>query len=243
MILKQKSQLLYFLIFFLLSIQINGQEKESTDELMPWDERSEIDYRSPPYEKIENFKKNPSYNYNRHPENNGFFRRLWNMLMEKLISKIEVNRWTQYAVLILLILGFVYVILKFLNIPVTGLFSFSGKEDPSAQLELFDKENNTNEEELKRLYQLYFNNGAYREAVRILYLIYLKKLEKNNLIKIRYWKTNREYYKEIKNQKDQNIFQSLSKMYEYVWYGQYDLPIKQFKKIEQRYYEGWLHLN
>lgn len=61
----------------------------------------------------------------------------------------------------------------------------------------------------------------YRLAIRWHYLEMLYELDKKQLIVFSPHKTNIDYRYELKDQKTQSAFFSLSRIYDYVWYGQF----------------------
>lgn len=66
------------------------------------------------------------------------------------------------------------------------------------------------------------NNDA-RLAVRYSYMWLLQMLQQKNLIQYSADKTNYEYYRELAETSYRQPFKSLSRQYEYTWYGKYEL--------------------
>jgi hypothetical protein len=63
----------------------------------------------------------------------------------------------------------------------------------------------------------------YRLAIRYMYLKALKELSSNNIISWHFEKTNNDYYNEIKDPLLKDNFKKVSYLYDYVWYGEFDL--------------------
>ena len=76
-------------------------------------------------------------------------------------------------------------------------------------------------------------SGNYRLAVRYLYLQSLKRLSEKKFIEININKTNYEYVTEVRKHKFANEFASLTRQYEYVWYGEYPVDEKLFEQIQK----------
>lgn len=72
----------------------------------------------------------------------------------------------------------------------------------------------------------------YRRAVRILFLKSLKELTDKKIILWEENKTNRDYFYEIKSLKIQNHFDSISNVFDYVWYGEIELTAEKFNQIQ-----------
>jgi hypothetical protein len=221
----------WFLWAFLSAVALGAQPSV---ESIPWDDHGQIQYREAPSERIEAFKNNPDYRYDKDGERPGWFSRLLDMLLNLLFQQVENNHWFRYVLLGLLILAFTFFILRLLNVPIVSFISFSRSERSA---EMFDgmPADLSSDTVLEDLLTLYRNNGAYREAVRILYLIYLKRLDRKGIIRLREFKTNREYAREIRDALMRDKFSSLVKMYDYVWFGQFNPKEEQYKKIEMAF--------
>ncbi|MEM7187276.1 MAG: DUF4129 domain-containing protein [Bacteroidota bacterium] len=72
----------------------------------------------------------------------------------------------------------------------------------------------------------------YRLAVRYLFLKALKQLSFRNLIAWHYDKTNLDYYHEIEHPELKERFKKLSYLYDYVWYGEFDLDATGFENAQ-----------
>lgn len=86
---------------------------------------------------------------------------------------------------------------------------------------------------------LKFND--FRTAVRWHYLKILFLLDKKQLIVFAPFKTNIDYTYELKNDTYKTSYKKLSRIYEYIWYGQFDINqssytdnANEFKNFEQQ---------
>ena len=77
----------------------------------------------------------------------------------------------------------------------------------------------------------------YRKAVRLHFLKLLKELTDNNLIKWQIDKTNNDYSIELAKGKYSSKFKELALMYEYVWYGDFQLDESNFKSTIEKFKE------
>jgi hypothetical protein len=73
----------------------------------------------------------------------------------------------------------------------------------------------------------------YRLAVRLLYLRSLKQLSDNGLIQWQPEKTNSVYVYELNNPSVRQSFVSLTRQFEYVWYGGFNIDGAAFGNINQ----------
>lgn len=74
-------------------------------------------------------------------------------------------------------------------------------------------------------------NKDYRLAVRYYFLFVLKRLSETELISYGPDKTNTDYSKEIK-QEYAPLFKKVSRLYEYIWYGNFNVSESDFLKAK-----------
>lgn len=77
--------------------------------------------------------------------------------------------------------------------------------------------------------------GNYRGAVRYMYLKTLKFLSENDLITLHSKSTNQEYVQQMYKHSDGVQFRQLTRIYEYVWYGEFIPTETQFEKIRTNF--------
>jgi hypothetical protein len=75
--------------------------------------------------------------------------------------------------------------------------------------------------------------GDLRLAVRYYFLAYLKELTIEKHIEFHKDKSNREYRYEIQEQKTRDEFDVLSRVFDYCWYGDFEISQEQFYKVDQ----------
>jgi len=73
--------------------------------------------------------------------------------------------------------------------------------------------------------------GNYRVATRLLFLRLLRSMSERNIIQYGVDKTNMDYLFELNNTKYFKAFAQVSRNYEYVWYGNFDIKQDQFMHI------------
>jgi len=75
----------------------------------------------------------------------------------------------------------------------------------------------------------------FRRAIRLHFLKLLKELTDKNLIAWKIDKTNNDYSIELVNSKYSSSFKELILLYEYVWYGSFELDETNFKTIIEKF--------
>jgi hypothetical protein len=78
-------------------------------------------------------------------------------------------------------------------------------------------------------------NKDYRKAIRLHFLKLLKELTDKNLIKWQIDKTNNDYTIELAKSKYSNQFNELALLYEYIWYGDFELNEESFKSTVSKF--------
>lgn len=79
------------------------------------------------------------------------------------------------------------------------------------------------------------SKNDYRKAVRLHFLKLLKELTNRNLISWQIDKTNNDYSIELSNSKFSKQFQELALIYEYIWYGDFQLDETNFKNTIDKF--------
>lgn len=78
-------------------------------------------------------------------------------------------------------------------------------------------------------------SGDFRSAIRYQFLFTLKKLSDKKLISWNPEKTNKDYVAEFKALHLKNDFLNLSYIFEYVWYGEFDIDEQNYLKFKSQY--------
>lgn len=93
--------------------------------------------------------------------------------------------------------------------------------------------------DLQKLIEEAVQNGQFRLAVRYYFLKSLKELDRAGLISYQYQKTDEDYSSEILQENLRNQFRKISRLYEYVWYGDFKVSEGDFRLAEK----GFIQMN
>lgn len=77
--------------------------------------------------------------------------------------------------------------------------------------------------------------GDYRSAIRYHFLFVLKKLSDKNLIDWNPEKTNKDYRNELVKYPLGKVFDELSRIFDYVWYGEFQVNVHNYQRLKQPY--------
>ena len=201
---------------------------------------SAVKARPAPMKKIEEFRRDPAFRYDRKEEP---LLSLWDYIIAWLREKLRpfhrdvdgetVWRVLEYTVYLVVAAAVLLVIVKLIGADPRGLF-FSPKKKRAAP----DDGTDIEQVDFDRLIAASLERRDYRAVVRLLYRKALKELSARGLIRWRIDKTNRDYLAELSQSPLRVEFTELTRIFECIWYGSFDLPADTFAAVRERY-EGF----
>jgi hypothetical protein len=151
----------------------------------------------------------------------------WDKLFMFLATS-PAMKWIGY-----IILGIIIILIIYQVAVVNNFFAFSGSKRKR------NKENEGEEEltviDLDEKIREAVAVNEYRTAIRYLYLKTLAVLNENNAIKLHAKATNNDYLQQMRGNTKYNDFALLTRIYEYVWYGEFQPAVQQFEKIHTNF--------
>ncbi len=219
---------LYILIFLLVWFSAVSQPTDSIN----YDINSNVEIRTS--ENINDYLKDDYYKYdNEAAEATESIRQKFWSWVYKFFRFVESGgKPVSYAFYAILIVILIVAITKLLGIRYQSLF-FKGSKVAKPDFEIFDEDIhgiNFDKEINEAVKQ-----ENYRKAVRFLYIKFLKVLVDNELIEWEINKTNKDYRKEMNKTKFFSLFKYLTLVYEYVWYGEFEINKTQYNNYLKDY--------
>lgn len=200
-----------------------------------------------PIERREYDNLNDRYNgeefiYERTIENSGWWSRFKQWLSDffkdlfNFNSDAQASDFTDVALKIFYVVIFLLVVFFIVKAIINkeGHWVF-GKSSDKSIIPVTDIENNIYEADFKSLIASAENDNNYRLAVRYYYLWLLKTLSEAEIIDYDVEKTNSDYYLEIDNNSTKEEFSYTSYLYNYIWYGEFDIDDHQFQKAKDAF--------
>ena len=127
----------------------------------------------------------------------------------------------------------IYLIVKaIMNGEGTWVF---GKSSDKKVINYEEIEKNIHLVDFEKLIKETLKNGENRLAIRYYYLWLLKIMSAKQLIEWDVEKTNSDYLYEIKNSAIQSQFEYVSYLYNYIWYGEFELDEVTFVKAKKAF--------
>ncbi len=139
-----------------------------------------------------------------------------------------VGTVVSYLLIALGVAAIVFLILKLAGIdPIKAIRGKSA----SAALPYDEYSENIHEIDMDDELEKAINVRNYRLAVRLLYLKSLKQLNDAGLIKWEPNKTNNQYSLELQDFDQRLAFNTLTRQFEYIWYGEFNIDADVFGRI------------
>ena len=220
---------IHILLLFLLSGFCSSAQNQDS---INYDLNSYLNVRSS--DRISEFLNDDDFNYNRSeikaPKSS----------MEKFLSWLAdffrfIDRGgkpVSYVFYALLFGVLLYVIFKLFGINYQTLFIRSSKIK-SPETVIFDEDIHVID--FNRIIKDAELNQNYRVAIRYLYIQFLKTLSDKELIEWEINKTNKDYRREMKRTKYFKRFKSLTYVYEYVWYGEFQINETRYRNFKENF--------
>lgn len=196
---------------------------------------SEIATRKFNAQAITDYSKQKAFTYDDvAPKTLSLWDRFW-LWIRRLIAELLGGK-TSGTIIKYVLIAAVIAIVVFVAIKLIGLNYniLTGKSKP---VEVPFEENLENIHEIdfdEQLNAALLSNN-YRLVVRLLYLKTLKQLTDKQLINWQPEKTNQAYVLELASQPYQQEFKSLTKQFEYIWYGEFYIDKNTFEPIHQSF--------
>ena len=231
---------LFYIVFF-SSISFFAQQ----DSLVIQYDKAKIEQLKFDKDAIEKYKNDKEFNYQDVKQEEGFFQRAWNWFtrilrrffewlfgVEKATGALEAF----LSIVPYLILAVVlYFLLKFfLKVDSKSL---ELKQTEKATISLTEEEKLIKNEDINKLIANAIANKNYRLATRYYYVSILQKLTKLDLIDWQQEKTNEDYIKEINKENIKDKFIKSTLLYDFVWYGNFEINELEFIKAQSEFNE------
>lgn len=134
-----------------------------------------------------------------------------------------------YAVIFLVVI----IILIRVILKKEGRWIF-GKSQ-SQNIPFYQVEQNIHEVDFTALIDDAVKSANYRLAIRYYYLWLLKEMNDAQLINYDVEKTNNDYHRELKDQDLKTRFNYTAYLYNYIWYGSFEIKQQQFENASRSY--------
>ncbi|WP_031428348.1 DUF4129 domain-containing protein [Flavimarina sp. Hel_I_48] len=167
---------------------------------------------------------------------NNWLNELWHSFLRWILNEREATGILAFLIRALpyLIVAGVLVFLVWLFIKVDMSGSPLLGSTPN-QVILNSEEELLKHDDLQQLIDNATNNNNYRLAIRYYYLLVLQNLSKKELITWEVQKTNKDYVYELQDSKLRSQFSKITRIYDFIWYGSFEVNESAFAKAQQEF--------
>ena len=218
--------------FSLESIQV----KQTLIDSIPSDDSS---LKKRQFEDLKDTYQGDDFVYERTVENSGWWTRFKQWLSDLIRDLFNLSSAGQASIAadialkiggVIIFLLVIYFIFKAV-MNNEGKWVF-GKSSDKNIIPITDIENNIYATDFRQLIAEAEKDNNYRLAIRYYYLWLLKGLTNAEIIEYDVEKTNSDYFNEITSKSIAEEFSYTSYLYNYIWYGEFDVNEQQFSKAK-----------
>lgn len=194
-------------------------------------------------ETLEKFKQDPGFDYTEATAEDNwwtkfkrYIRLQWNRFMNWLFGDYEAPLLLAIFLDILpyLLLGLLLVFLLYLIAKINPGSYFFG--DPAkAEIHFDEEEKIIRTRDIKKLIEKALSKENYRLAVRYHFLYVLQQLSRQELVIYDSAKTDEEYVQEIEDPALKVQFKRVNRIYDFVWYGNFETTAENYLKIKNEF--------
>ncbi|SEM02762.1 protein of unknown function [Maribacter orientalis] len=133
----------------------------------------------------------------------------------------------------LLLAILVFILIKFfINVNARALIY---NQKAESLVTLSEEEHIIKNEDIQMLIQEALEHKNYRLAIRYYYLLTLRLMNQKEIIVWELQKTNADYYREIEKIDLKKPFANITRLYEYIWYGDFPIDENKYLKAEANF--------
>ncbi len=184
----------------------------------------------------------PDYDYATVKPHKSFWQKLMervDRLLRRIFGEVNPQENSEFTanllrVVAVVIIAFVlYFLIRFL-MGKEGNFFFSRK-NKKINLPNADLRENIHEIDFPKSISGFERSHDFRSAIRYHFLFVLKKLSDKKQIAWHPEKTNQDYFSELKNEAAKDQFAELVYVFDYVWYGEFEISEEQYLGFARKF--------
>ena len=220
----------------LLFIVLQNVTTAQINNTLKYDKNGKINVRTS--EKIQKFLNDDFYLYDTEPSVSpeSFWQRIWSWI-NKIIFEFfyllnkggNIVSFIFYGLILALL---IFIILKLIGVSPHRIF-LRTKKIKVPDIPVYDED--INALDFNKIISEAIEKEDYRKAVRFLYIKFLKILSDTEYIEWKPEKTNKDYNKEMRNTKLYKNFMNLTRIYDYVWYGEFKIKALFFNSVNKEF--------
>ncbi len=224
-----------FLCLTLLSKAYGANEELHVKKIISYDS-AVVKVRPIPPEELNKLLEDSDYSYNKVSKAP---KTIFEKIIQWLVMKLAQLTYTKAGKTSLGIIEYVLIacaigLVIFLLLKNNIRWLFYGKS-ASAPLDFTESIEDIHEINFEQRIADEVSKRDFRKAIRLHFLKVIKELSEQKLINWQLDKTNTDYSRELRNSKYSKEFEELSRLYEYIWYGDFKLDETDFITVIQKF--------
>lgn len=215
-----------------MCINLFGQS-DSIATTRPVHIQEKVNIRIPDKSKIEEYKKDARFQYKKEERGLSWWDRILlaiNNFINNLLGTVAKSGMLSIVVLLIIVVVICLIVLKLIGVDYRTLLG--KKELDKSDIDIYTE--NVHEMNFDALISNALKNKNYRLAVRFLYLKNLKQMSDKDIIEWSSHKTNYSYQYEIQDPLLRSKFLETTLIFDYVWYGEFELDESKFTEVDSR---------
>ena len=230
---------LIVLFFYSVLVFSATSQQDSRSKLLKYDNTT-VEIKKISRSNLQEFRDNPKFDYEIIKAKNSWWNDLKNWVYNILIRILEWLFGIQEAtgffsvffkiVPYILLAILIYILIRFFyKVNFQTIFHSTKNSDI---VSLSGEEHIIKNKNIQQLVQNALQNKDYRLAIRYYYLLILQLMGDKEHIVWELQKTNDDYLNELKKQELKQPFSTITRLYDYIWYGGFSIDKAKYLKVE-----------
>jgi len=194
-------------------------------------------------ERLQDFKADPEFDYSETTVQDTWwsrFKRYLNLKYQQLLHWL-FGDYEASSIIIFIIKLLPYLVILMVILLAVWIFNRMNpgaiflSESEGGKVFLSEEEEIVKTSDISDLIQKAVAEENYRLAIRYYFLLILQQLTRKELINYEFSKTDEDYLREIQQQPLQQQFRQLTRIYDFIWYGNFEASQEQFLKSKREF--------
>ena len=168
-------------------------------------------------------------------DQDSLWERFWNWITDLIFGNSSEDSKANMFHVFLWVLAIAGIIIIVWLLTRTEFTSFLRGNTKNTAFNFSDVEEDISSIDFNTRIKKAVDDNDYRLAIRWHYLKQLNILNETKIIHYEPFKTNIDYGFELAKSPHQQAFTDISRIYDYVWYGKYDITSVDYEKLEKQF--------
>lgn len=218
---------------------------------LKYDESSKLQPVSFDEKEIDEYKSSKEFEYIKQLEEDSWWTRFKRWLDDKIKSLLHwmFGEYEANSFVVMFLKALPYILLAGLIGLIIWLFTklnpgHSFLEEAGAP-RVFNSEEEEiiHSKDIDQLIEEALRNGHLRLGIRYYYLKLLQLMDETGFIEYQFQKTNEDYSIEIHSEEIRSHFKRISRIYDYIWYGDFKISLEEFQLAQKSFEQMQTNLN